>query len=324
MTGDLFGGTHAAFYSLCVVIKRGLHASPQALEMQPTWTLALWVFLSVSRGGLAWAPDGDFMAAAGPLAPDACPLPALLPRHLGSLRARGVTHYKVFLSWARLLPAGGSAAPDADALRCHRRLLRAVRAAGLRPLGVLHRGRLPGPGPRGEAPADRFADYAAFAFRSFGDLVDTWFTFSDLREAIAGPPRREAGPAVLQALAAAHRKAYEVFHGQYAPPGEPATPTAGTAARVTLRSPPPPPRGPGAPSHSVGISFIARRGCRVEGPPWRGPGSTPCPARSGAAAGVSLPPRSPVLPSEAPRGPEAIPPAPSRLFPYAKRLTRSG
>lgn len=251
--------THVAFYSLCCGYKVRLPPPPnRSSEMELTWNLALCVFLSFPRGGFGWEPAGSFMAAAGPLPAggDACPRPppALLPRLLGGLRARGVTHYKVPLSWARLLPAGGSEAPDPGALRCYRRLLEAVRAAGLRPLGVLHGGRLPDPGPRGETPADRFADYAAFAFRSFGDLVDTWFTFSDLEEVIAGLPAQQSGPARLQTLADAHRKTYEVFHEKYAPPGE-STPPGGWHPQP---APPPPLRlhaGPGASPHSVGPSF---------------------------------------------------------------------
>lgn len=223
--------------------------------MERAWSAAFLVLLGCSRCGLGWGPEGTFLSAAGPLTTDsrprdACPrpLPALLPRHLGSLRARGVTHYKVFLSWARLLPAGSSAAPDAESVRCYRRLLGAVRAAGLRPLGVLHRGRLPraGPGAPAAAAAARFARYAALAFRSFGDLVDVWFTFSDLQEVIPGLPRQQSGPARLQPLVDAHRKAYAIYHEKYAPPGESTPPHA--APRPA--SPCPLCAGRGAPSHS--------------------------------------------------------------------------
>ncbi|CAK6448613.1 unnamed protein product [Pipistrellus nathusii] len=172
--------------------------------MELAWDLALVVFLGFSCGGLGRAPGGSLMWAAGPLpeaAEGACPgpPPALLPQRLGRLRARGATHFKVPVSAARLLPAGPAAPPAAGAVRCYRRLLGAVRAAGLRPLGVL---------PRGDLPA------AAAAFRALGDLVDAWVTLSGLEGALAGLP-----PARLRALAAAHRTAYEVYHERYAPPG---------------------------------------------------------------------------------------------------------
>lgn len=247
--------------------------------MEPTWNSVLAVFLSFPCWGLAWEPDGSFLWAAGPLpgrvlrdpsgargspgarpaaaaaGESACrqPLPALLPGYFRGVRGARVTHYKVFLSWAQLLPAGSSQEPDEDAVRCYRRLLGAVRAAGLRPLGVLHRAGLPAPARAraSEAFAGRFADYAAFAFRAFGDLVETWFTFSDLEAAIRELPHQKSRSSRLQTLADAHRRAYEIFHEKYASPGEfawPWRPTRGGRARPFPASSP---RGSASPRSSA-------------------------------------------------------------------------
>ncbi|XP_036110707.1 lactase-phlorizin hydrolase [Molossus molossus] len=211
--------------------------------MELTWKLVFPVFLSFSCWGCAWEPDRNFILAAGPLTNDlhdpsgplgnpgahwaagdkdmdACrqPLPAFLPEYLSSIRAREVTHYKVFLSWAQLLPAGSPGRPDGQAVRCYRRLLRAVRAARLQPLAVLQRRAPPAAAPGRRLFADLFADYAAFAFHSFGDLVGTWFTFSDLEEATTELPHQKSR-SHLQTLADAHRRAYEIYREKYASQG---------------------------------------------------------------------------------------------------------
>lgn len=215
--------------------------------MELTWNLVFIVLLSFPCWGLDWAPDGNFISAAGPLTNDLLynlssplgnqsstfvagdkdiyicrqPLPAFLPEYLSSVHASQITHYKVFLPWARLLPAGSSEKPDSETVQCYRRLLQAIRTAQLQPLVVLHGQALPaGTIPGSEAFAGVFADYAAFAFHSFGDLVEIWFTFSDLEKVITEFPHRQSRSSRLQTLADAHRKAYEIYQKKYASPGE--------------------------------------------------------------------------------------------------------
>ncbi|XP_075861608.1 lactase/phlorizin hydrolase [Microcebus murinus] len=216
--------------------------------MELSWSAVFsGLLLSVPCWGADWGSDRNFISAAGPLTDaslhslgsplgtrgsdsaagdkdiHACrqPLPTVLPEYLGSLRDSKVTHYKVFLSWAQLLPAGSAGSPDEAAARCYRALLAAVVAAGLQPLVVLHGRGLPartGPGAA-DAFADRFADYAAFAFRSFGDLAGVWFTFSDLEGAMTELAHRGSRASRLQALADAHRKVYEIYHERFASRG---------------------------------------------------------------------------------------------------------
>ncbi|KAF6361654.1 lactase [Rhinolophus ferrumequinum] len=208
--------------------------------------LAFIVLLSVSCWALDWASDRNFISAAGPLPYDllhnlssplgsqgskfaagdkdmyVCrqPLPTFLPEYLSSVRASKATHYKVFLPWAQLLPAGSSKKPDRKVVQCYRRLLAAVRTAQLQPLVALHHQTLPAGAVQGsEVFADLFADYAAFAFQSFGDLVEIWFTFSDLEEVITELPHQESRASHLQTLTDAHRKAYEIYHEKYASQG---------------------------------------------------------------------------------------------------------
>ncbi|XP_068400101.1 lactase/phlorizin hydrolase [Eschrichtius robustus] len=214
--------------------------------MELVWHLVLIVLLSFSCWGLDWKSDRNFISAAGPLTTDllhnlrgplgnqdspfvtgdkeiyVCrqPLPSFLPEYFSSVRAVMITHYKVFLPWAQLLPEGSSENPDKETVQCYRQLLEALKTAQLQPLVVLHHQTLPASTvQRTEAFADLFADYASFIFHSFGDLVEIWFTFSDLEEVIMELPHQESRSSRLQILTDAHRKANEIYHEKYASQG---------------------------------------------------------------------------------------------------------
>ncbi|XP_025784620.1 lactase-phlorizin hydrolase [Puma concolor] len=214
--------------------------------MELAWNSVFIVLLSFSCWGLDWEFDRKFISAAGPLTNDllynlsdplgnqrsnfaaedrsiyVCrqPLPAFLPKFFNSVRANKITHYKVFLPWAQLLPTGSSKNPDSKTVQCYRQLLETLKTAQLQPLVVLHHQTLPASTvQRREVFADLFADYATFAFHSFGDLVKIWFTFSDLEEVIKEFPHQESRPSHLQTLTDAHRKAYEIYHEKYASQG---------------------------------------------------------------------------------------------------------
>ncbi|XP_050832955.1 lactase/phlorizin hydrolase-like [Serinus canaria] len=147
-----------------------------------------------------------------------------LPRYLRQLRELGVTHYRLLLPWARVLPSGSAMAPDGAQVRCHRQLLEALAAAGLRAVLLLHRGRLPGAvaaqagGRRARAFSELFVEYADFSFRAFGDLVDVWLSFSDLPEVLQSLPYAEPQERV-QALVAAHEGFYSMLHEKVSPAG---------------------------------------------------------------------------------------------------------
>ncbi|KAK7812514.1 hypothetical protein U0070_020794, partial [Myodes glareolus] len=205
------------------------------------------VLLSLSCQGTAWDSDRNFISAAGPLTNDlvlnlshplgtrgsgfgpgskdfyVCqqPLPSFLPQYLSSLRASQVTHYKVLLSWAQLLPTGSPKNPDQEAVRCYRRLLQSLKAAQLQPMVVLCHQTPPTHGTiqRDRDFADLFANYATFAFQSFGDLVEIWFTFSDLEKVILDLAPQGSKASALQTLSKAHRKAFEVYHREFSSQG---------------------------------------------------------------------------------------------------------
>ncbi|XP_021504301.1 lactase/phlorizin hydrolase [Meriones unguiculatus] len=215
--------------------------------MELPWTALFLstVLLGLSCQGSDWESDRNFISATGPLTNDlirslslppgnqgsgvagntdiyTCqqPLPSFLPQYFSSLRASQVTHYKVLLSWAQLLPTGSSKNPDQEAVRCYRQLLQSLKAAQLQPMVVL----CPQAPPTSSSIqqdgvfADLFADYATFAFQTFGDLVEIWFTFSDLEKVIMDLPQ-DSKASGLQTLSNAHRKAFDIYHRKYSSQG---------------------------------------------------------------------------------------------------------
>ncbi|NWT52263.1 LPH hydrolase, partial [Erythrocercus mccallii] len=147
-----------------------------------------------------------------------------LPPYFSQLRKLGVTHYKLLLPWERLLPWGSAGRADGAQARCYRRLLEALAAAGLRAVLLLHRGRVPAAvaaqAAEGRAGAfsEFFVEYAEFSFRTFGDLVDVWLSFSDLPEVLQSLPYAEPQERV-RALAAAHEGFYTTLHEKISPAG---------------------------------------------------------------------------------------------------------
>ncbi|NXC05302.1 LPH hydrolase, partial [Orthonyx spaldingii] len=149
---------------------------------------------------------------------------AELPRYFSQLREVGVTHYKVLLPWARVLPEGNTRNVDAAQVLCHRQLLEAVAAAGLRAVLVLQHRRVPGAvaaqtrGSNAAAFAELFVEYTEFSFRAFGDVVDVWLSFSDLPEVLRSLPYAEP-QARVRAVAAAHEGFYSTLREKLSPAG---------------------------------------------------------------------------------------------------------
>lgn len=152
-------------------------------------------------------------------------VPSELPRYFSHLHEMGVTHYKVFLPWARILPKGDAKKPDEAQVQCCQQLLKTLVAADLKPVVVLHHQHVPSTvvaqakGRKANAFADLFGEYAEFSFRVFGYLVDVWLTFSDLPEVLKSLPYDDPQYRV-QALAAAHERAYTIYHEKYSPAGK--------------------------------------------------------------------------------------------------------
>ncbi|NWS83668.1 LPH hydrolase, partial [Toxostoma redivivum] len=147
---------------------------------------------------------------------------AELPRYFSQLRELGVTHYKLLLPWARIVPEGSTMHVDGAQVWCYQQLLEALAAAELRAVLVLHQGRIPSAvaaqagGRTARAFSELFVEYADFCFRAFGDLVDVWLSFSDLPEVLQSLPYTEPQEQV-EAVAAAHEAFYAMLHERISP-----------------------------------------------------------------------------------------------------------
>ncbi|XP_078142043.1 lactase/phlorizin hydrolase-like [Centroberyx gerrardi] len=116
------------------------------------------------------------------------PLPSGSRVYFEYLQSRGITHFKVPLSWAQLLPTDLSSQPQQAVVTCYQTLLKQLVEVGLQPLVVLHGSTVP------EALRSRFGgwespellevfeQYAEFAFQEFGELANSWVTLSHLDE----------------------------------------------------------------------------------------------------------------------------------------------
>jgi beta-glucosidase len=104
------------------------------------------------------------------------------PEDIALMRELGVGGYRLSLAWSRLMPDGRT--PNPAGIAHYRRLLEALRAAGIAPMVTLYHWDLPqalqdaGGWPH-PGTADRFADYAALAARELGDLVGSWNTLNE-------------------------------------------------------------------------------------------------------------------------------------------------
>ncbi|XP_022535908.2 lactase/phlorizin hydrolase [Astyanax mexicanus] len=209
------------------------------MKMKGWGTVLLLWLLSFSRSSCDEKPSQDFMLFAGPLtkqflnylktnpfasqtfqasgasvAEDVfdCrePLPALSREYFQYLQSRGVTHFKVPLSWLNILPTGQSSQPHEDTVRCYRTLIKELTDSGIQPLLELHRSEVP-EGLRqrygdwtNPAMTQAFQDYAVFIHTTFKDQVKTYMTFSHIHELQNSPQLRHA----LQA----HTAVYNIYH----------------------------------------------------------------------------------------------------------------
>ncbi|GLD70626.1 lactase-phlorizin hydrolase-like protein [Lates japonicus] len=143
------------------------------------------------------------------------PIPPGSRQYFEHLHSRGVTHFKVPLSWAHLLPTGLPSQPQQAVVTCYQTLLGQLLEVGLQPLVVLHGSIVPEVlrskygGWENQGMVDMFQQYAEFVFEEFGEAGDSWVTLSGLDE-LKGAELQNA----LDAHAAAYRRYHQLFPGR--------------------------------------------------------------------------------------------------------------
>jgi len=105
------------------------------------------------------------------------------PEDIELMKQLGVKHYRLSLAWPRIIP-DGSGAVNPEGIAFYRRLLTALRDAGIRPLVTLYHWDLPQAlqdtgGWLDRKTIDAYVRYAETCFEAFGDLVSDWTTFNE-------------------------------------------------------------------------------------------------------------------------------------------------
>ncbi|XP_067459360.1 lactase/phlorizin hydrolase-like [Thunnus thynnus] len=182
----------------------------------------------------------DFMLVAGPLpkqlvsssgsgVDDAfdCshPIPPGSRHYFEYLQSRGVTHFKVLLSWAQLLPTGLPGQPQQAVVTCYQTLLKQLVEVGLQPLVVLHGSTVPEVlrskygGWESQELVEMFQQYAEFALQELGELAHTWVTLSDLDDVWHDEQTTDA-LSPLKNILQLNRNIYQLYHHRFPDKGE--------------------------------------------------------------------------------------------------------
>lgn len=137
------------------------------------------------------------------------PIPPGSKQYFEYLQSRGVTHFKVPLSWTQLLPTGHSSQAEQPVVTCYQTLLKELLEVGLQPLVILHGSTVPDTlrsrygGWESQELVAMFQQYAEFVFGAFGQLAHSWVTLSNLNE---------LRDAELQNALDAHANVYHRYH----------------------------------------------------------------------------------------------------------------
>ncbi|XP_014885394.1 lactase-phlorizin hydrolase-like [Poecilia latipinna] len=203
------------------------------------WLGCLYFLCILGSQGRGVKRQDDFVLLAGPLAQPELrtssngehaafdcsqPIPANSKLYFEYLRSKGVTHFKVPLSWVQLLPTGLSSKPQPGVVRCYQTLLKQLLEEGLQPLIILHGSDVPESlrsrygGWESQWLLEMFQQYAEFALKEFGPLAQSWVTFSDLDEVLhAG---QAAGDHHLQNILQLNKMIYQFYHHNFPGNGE--------------------------------------------------------------------------------------------------------
>ncbi|XP_062904706.1 lactase/phlorizin hydrolase-like [Mobula hypostoma] len=218
------------------------------MELQTTVVVIL-VFISLTSAEIKLPPD--FMVIGGPLTntlvntlakdedehqiididvegtDSICldPLPSYVKDHFKTQHRKGLSHYKVMLPWAGILSEDIDKKVDHKQVKCYSNFLNELIIANLKPIMVLNVSNIPQHlttkygNWENEALIESFANYARFAFVTFGEKVKTWITFNDPSKIIYQHKKLNTESSAIRNIMLAHKKAYKIYHNEVAPIG---------------------------------------------------------------------------------------------------------
>lgn len=204
------------------------------------WAVCLYIFCLYTCHSSVVNGQEEFLLLAGPLTKElvsnygtevndvfdcSYPIPPGSKQYFEYLQSRGVTHFKVPLSWAQLLPTGFPWQPRQAAVTCYRTLLRQLLEVGLQPLVVLHGSMVPDAlrsrygGWESQELVEMFQQYAEFAFQEFGSLAHSWVTLSDLGD-VWHDGQAAGAPSFLQNILQVSKNIYQLYHQRFTDKGK--------------------------------------------------------------------------------------------------------
>ena len=111
----------------------------------------------------------------------------LYPEDIRIMKEYKITHYRLSLSWPRIIPQGKKGKPiNQKAIQHYRKMLQMLLDNGITPYVTLYHWDLPialairGKGIADDHFVENFLYYADTCFKEFGDLVQNWMTFNEI------------------------------------------------------------------------------------------------------------------------------------------------
>ncbi|XP_023133603.2 cytosolic beta-glucosidase [Amphiprion ocellaris] len=163
----------------------------------------------------------------------ACNSYELWEKDLECIQQLGVTHYRLSLSWARLLPDGTTRHVNQTGVQYYNKVIDDLLACDVSPMVTLYHFDLPQTlqdqgGWKSPGIATLFDSYAKFCFQTFGDRVKLWITINEphvcaklgYEDGIHAPGLKEKGTAaylVGHNMLRAHAMAWHSYNSVYRP-----------------------------------------------------------------------------------------------------------
>ncbi|XP_061107496.1 cytosolic beta-glucosidase isoform X1 [Conger conger] len=206
-------------------------AATSAYQIEGGWNaddkgLSIWDTFSHGKGMVFEDQSGDV----------ACNSYTLWEEDLRCIKQLGLTHYRMSLSWSRLLPDGTTRHVNQKGVNYYNKVINDLLAGNVTPVVTLYHFDLPQAlqdrgGWTWAGVADAFEAYAVLCFRTFGDRVRLWLTLNEPyvcaklghEDGLFAPGVRDPGVSAYRAghnMLRAHARAWHAYDALFRPEQE--------------------------------------------------------------------------------------------------------
>ncbi|XP_075999795.1 cytosolic beta-glucosidase isoform X1 [Genypterus blacodes] len=203
-------------------------AATAAYQIEGGWEAdgkgaSIWDTFCHEKGRVFGEHNGDI----------ACNSYELWDRDLECIQQLGLTHYRLSLSWSRLLPDGTTEHVNQKGVQYYNKVIDDLLVCNVTPMVTLYHFDLPQAlqdkgGWKSASVASLFDSYARFCFQTFGDRVKLWITINEPyvcaklghEDGIHAPGLKEPGTAaylVGHNMLRAHAMAWHSYDSLYRP-----------------------------------------------------------------------------------------------------------